>query len=195
MIHRRILYDDKLGVGEALNETAYGEGLVVRGKHYLNIEYPNTSALYHRVHCQQLYLHPIETYSLINSSYLNYSFSHRQTWSALTDSLPLNIHLLTFDQLNQKDYLIRLEHYFELNEDILYSFPTKINLQSIFNSIGIINNILELTLTADLQLSHVKRLQWIIDNEKENLLEQYSFNDTNIILNPMQIRTFRVTIL
>ena len=30
---RRLLHDDAFGVGEALNETAFGEGLVVRGKH------------------------------------------------------------------------------------------------------------------------------------------------------------------
>ena len=35
MLHRRLFNDDAFGVGEALNETAYGEGLVVRGKHSL----------------------------------------------------------------------------------------------------------------------------------------------------------------
>lgn len=29
------MHDDAFGVGEALNETAYGHGLVVRGQHYL----------------------------------------------------------------------------------------------------------------------------------------------------------------
>ena len=35
MIHRRLFNDDAFGVGEALNETAYGVGLVVRGQHSL----------------------------------------------------------------------------------------------------------------------------------------------------------------
>lgn len=34
-MHRRILYDDAFGVNEALNETAFGVGLVARGQHYL----------------------------------------------------------------------------------------------------------------------------------------------------------------
>jgi lysosomal alpha-mannosidase len=166
MIHRRILYDDKLGVGEALNESAFGQGLVVCGKHFLSIEPPKSSALYHRVHSQQLYMHPLATYALIKSSYANYSTSYRQTWSALTETLPLNIHLLTLDQLTEKEYLIRLEHYFELDEDDIYSHSTTINLQSIFKSIGTINNTLELTLSANLELSHMKRLHWSTDNEQ-----------------------------
>jgi hypothetical protein len=34
-VHRRILYDDSWGVDEALNETAFGKGLVARGRHYV----------------------------------------------------------------------------------------------------------------------------------------------------------------
>jgi len=34
-LHRRLLFDDAFGVGEPLNETAYGTGLVARGKHWL----------------------------------------------------------------------------------------------------------------------------------------------------------------
>lgn len=34
MVHRRLLHDDAFGVGESLNETAYGKGLVARGIHY-----------------------------------------------------------------------------------------------------------------------------------------------------------------
>lgn len=30
-----MLSDDAKGVGEALNETAYGEGIIARGKHYV----------------------------------------------------------------------------------------------------------------------------------------------------------------
>lgn len=35
MVHRRLLHDDAFGVDEALNETAFGKGLIVRGRHYI----------------------------------------------------------------------------------------------------------------------------------------------------------------
>ena len=35
MIHRRTFVDDRYGVGEALDEHAFGVPLVVRGKHLL----------------------------------------------------------------------------------------------------------------------------------------------------------------
>lgn len=40
MVHRRLLHDDAFGVGEALNEIAYGQGIVARGKHYLYLGPP-----------------------------------------------------------------------------------------------------------------------------------------------------------
>lgn len=33
-VHRRLLHDDAFGVGEALNESAYGKGLIARGSTY-----------------------------------------------------------------------------------------------------------------------------------------------------------------
>lgn len=37
MVHRRLMHDDNCGVNEALNETAFGQGLVARGVHYLSV--------------------------------------------------------------------------------------------------------------------------------------------------------------
>lgn len=45
-IHRRLLNDDAFGVGEALNETVDGIGLVARGAHYLTFgKYDSTSKI------------------------------------------------------------------------------------------------------------------------------------------------------
>jgi len=197
MVHRRLLHDDRLGAGEALNESAFGEGLVVRGKHFLVVEPPETSALYHRVGSQRLYMHPLATYSITPQSYESYSAAYQQTWSALTDALPLNVHLLTLDQLGPNEYLIRVEHYFELHEDETYSHPVTFDLQSLFKSIGTISNTVELTLGANLPLADMKRLNWVTGGEELSQMtipKERSLQDTNITLNPMQIRTFSVTV-
>jgi lysosomal alpha-mannosidase len=41
MLHRRMIYYESVSLAEALNETAFGKGLVVRGKHVLILETPN----------------------------------------------------------------------------------------------------------------------------------------------------------
>ncbi|CAF1141929.1 unnamed protein product [Rotaria sordida] len=198
MVHRRLLHDDSMGVDEALNETAYDKGLVVSGKHILFFDQPSDSAQLHRIGAQQLFMYPLATYALPNtSSYTNYSDMFRQSWSALSDAMPLNVHLLTFDQLAPKQYLVRVEHYFELNEDEFYSKSVTIDLQTLFKSIGTINEMTELILTANLPLSELHRLDWITKDQESShidMFQQYLSNVTIITLNPMQIRTFQVII-
>lgn len=165
MLHRRIVYTDGISLNEALNETAYGKGLVVRGKHYLVVDRPADSARVHRIDAQKLFMHPLATYSIPDTpSYTNYSTKYHQTWSALSETIPLNVHLLTFDQLSPKQFLVRVEHYFELSEDEIYSQPVTIDLQTLFTSIGMINNIEELILTANLPLISLRRLEWITND-------------------------------
>jgi lysosomal alpha-mannosidase len=166
MVHRRLLHDDSRGVREPLNETAFGEGLVVRGRHILIVEPPASSALYHRVGSQRLFMHSLATFALTQLSYASYSASYRQTWSALTDTLPDNVHLLTLDQLGPKEYLIRVEHFFELNEDDTYSHPVTFDLQSIFKALGTISNAVEMTLGGNLALADMHRLDWLTDHEE-----------------------------
>ena len=171
MLHRRLVWDDKFGTHENLNETAYGKGLVVRGRHILLLEPPAMSARYHRVDSQRIYMHPLATYAVTQQSYAEYSAAYRQTWSALADQLPLNVHLLTLDQLGPKDYLVRIEHYFELFEDDTYSQPVTLDLQSIFQSIGKINNLVELTLGANFELEKLQRLNWTTNSGESSFVD------------------------
>jgi lysosomal alpha-mannosidase len=174
MVHRRILHDDGFGVGECLNETAYDKGLVVSGKHILLIDRPSDSARLHRVGAQELFMYPLATYSLPNTSfYANYSDMYRRSWSALSDVMPLNVHLLTFDQLSPKKYLVRVEHYFELNEDEIYSQPVTIDLQTLFKSIGTIAETVELILTANLPLSQLHRLDWMTKDHESSHVDTF----------------------
>jgi hypothetical protein len=114
----------------------------------------------HRTNAQQLYMQPISTFALTNMSYANYSMNYRQTWSALVDTMPRNLHLLTLDQLSLKQFLVRVEHYFELNEDDIYSQPIQIDLQKLLTSLGKIVDFVELILTGNMPLAEMKRLNW-----------------------------------
>ncbi|CAF4058122.1 unnamed protein product [Rotaria sp. Silwood2] len=196
MLHRRILHDDSQGVAESLNETAYGQGLVVRGRHSLILEPPTTSALIHRVTAQRIYMHTLSTYAIPPLSYLNYTNKYRLTWSALSTVMPVNVHLLTFDQLDAKKIVVRVEHFFERNEDAIYSQPVTFDLQSLFNSLGTIKDLLELTLGANFSLNDLHRLVWRTSEGEtsNNTSKQSPLTGTMIALNPMQIRTFQVTL-
>ena len=57
-LHRRMLHDDCFGVDEALNETAYGTGLVARGSHYLLMGVPEQQAATDREFTQKKVLAP-----------------------------------------------------------------------------------------------------------------------------------------
>lgn len=58
MVHRRLLHDDSFGVDEQLDETAFGDGLTVRGTHYLVLSEPADAAQRYRLLAQELYKNP-----------------------------------------------------------------------------------------------------------------------------------------
>ena len=198
LIHRRIPYSQPDSWEQPLNETAYGQGLVVRGKHLSTIDSPSMSARLHRINAQQLFMQPMMTFTLTNLSYNNYSTMYRQSWSSLLNStIPSNLHLLTLDQLTSNQYLIRLEHFFELNEDPIYSQPIQIDLQLLFESFGEITNVTEMILTANRPFNQINRLNWTTTNDHQssfyNFPSSISNTTTTILLHPMQIRTFQIT--
>lgn len=62
MVHRRLLHDDSFGVDEQLNETAFGDGLTVRGTHYLVLSDSADAAGRYRLLAQELYKTPQITF-------------------------------------------------------------------------------------------------------------------------------------
>ncbi|CAF1467200.1 unnamed protein product, partial [Adineta ricciae] len=112
-------------------------------------------------------------------------------------SLPVNVHLLTLDQLSAKVFLLRVEHYFETDEDAVYSKSVEIDLQSVFHVLGKITDLTELTLVANLPLTNMKRLTWRTDRNESSYWKSTDsrfFQTTMVTLNPMQIKTFQVTV-
>ncbi|CRK86319.1 CLUMA_CG000160, isoform A [Clunio marinus] len=197
MVHRRLLRDDTFGVGEPLNETAYGEGLIVRGKHWI---FFGTSKIkkFERIHQNELHLPNWLFFDNLNDiTSFEWALTYNLMHSGLKTSLPTNVHLLTYEPWKENSILIRFEHIFESNEDGELSKPAIFNISEVFH--GAVD-FTEMTLAANQLREELNRLNF---NEEEVLLQQNDKKtnlqliakilDPMIVLEPMEIRTFIVT--
>ncbi|XP_032680589.1 lysosomal alpha-mannosidase isoform X2 [Odontomachus brunneus] len=200
MLHRRLLKDDAFGVGEALNESAYGEGLVVRGTHYLfggGLNNLDEFALKEKELALKLILQPWILGAPANLNDLRDAHStYRNFISGLKKSLPPNVHILTLEPWKDGTILLRLEHLFEVGEAQQMSQPVEVNIQDLFSTFSILS-IEETTLGANQRLSDMKRMKWkpetndILQETEENIQPVQIQDDViNVLLKPMEIRTF-----
>lgn len=214
MIHRRLLHDDAFGVGEALNETAFGKGLVARGKHYLifsDLITPDCDfGCQHRTLGEQLMLQPILSFNPSTDSTQAWKNTHNTQWSGLKHPLPENVHLLTLEPWLNGTLLLRLEHMYEKQESEHLSSPVTVDLDGLFSDLEILSAA-EMTLAANLLKKDESRYQWNvgshpsmnhIDRVKELRDEAEGAGDDDnddsntllVTLNPMEIRTFVLTV-
>lgn len=196
MLHRRLLHDDAFGVGEALNESAQGVGLVTRITHRFSTESDQNQ----RKHAIQVGLHPSAFVSDANN--LNYDdwLKLKNEYSWLNTKLPEGIHLLTLEPWG-KDILMRLEN-------ILEDSTLEVDIGSILKNIKV-KSIKETTLAANQWINDHKQWEWNTEerfvknfNEKYGSFDKTKYSiDTNtklednglkISLRANQIRTFVV---
>ncbi|XP_050460750.1 lysosomal alpha-mannosidase isoform X2 [Cataglyphis hispanica] len=200
MLHRRLLKDDAFGVDEALNETAFGEGLVVRGTHYLfggKMKNVDQFVLKEKELALKLALHPWILGTSINSSNVEKFADAKFLISGLNKALPPNVHILTLEPWKDDTILLRLEHIFEVDEAQQMSKPVLINIQDLFSTFSI-QSIKETTLGANQLLSENDPMKWepetndIILDKEENIqhVEVHGDMMIHVLLNPMEIRTF-----
>ncbi|XP_058064992.1 lysosomal alpha-mannosidase-like, partial [Anopheles bellator] len=165
MVHRRLLRDDRFGVGEALNETQFGGGLIARGKHWL-IFGPSskvgaqgqTQAAKERVLQRRVHLAPWVFNAKSNGvSFEDFSGQTRRNFASVKDVLPLSVHLLTLEPWTDDEVLVRFEHIFETNEDPSYSQPVEFDIQDWFEHYQI-TDIKETTLAGNQLKSASQRL-------------------------------------
>ena len=75
-LHRRMLKDDRRGVGEPLNETGqFGEGLIIRGKHFVLVDDIDKSSTAHRLMAEQLFLAPRLSFNPSTTSNLSQQYN------------------------------------------------------------------------------------------------------------------------
>ncbi|KAM4594230.1 lysosomal alpha-mannosidase isoform 1-T2 [Fundulus diaphanus] len=193
MLHRRLLYDDYRGVGEALDERSeiFPDGLVVRGRLLLSLERPAVAADTHRPLAQEVVSQPLLSFTdggLSQNAALEFS--------GLQASLPPAVHLLTLSQWDEESVLLRLEHQFQSWESKVNSQPVTVNLQKLFSTLDVLG-VSELNLSANQWKEEMSRFDWTPEKEEKPLLK--TFEDPSVwevTLRPMEMRTFllRVTL-
>ena len=200
MLHRRLLRDDAFGVGEALNETAFGEGLVVRGSHYVvggSIRDSDEFAMKEKSLTLKMLLRPWTLITPITNGTIMADAATSEG-SGLAKKLPPNIHILTLEPWKDGTILLRLEHIFEVGETENLSKPVDINIQDLFSTFTI-TSIEETTLGGNQWLKDLDRMKW--EAETNDVLQTQGTSTplveigegvTNVLLKPMEIRTFIV---
>lgn len=121
--------------------------------------------------------------------------------SAMAASLPPQIHLLTFEPWRKNTLLLRFEHIFETLEDDNHSKPVTFNVKDVFGGF-VITEMRETMLAANRWRDESSRLQFKANITRDASLEMKKLpdaqpnadNDYTITLEPMQIRTFIVTV-
>jgi lysosomal alpha-mannosidase len=197
MLHRRLLFDDSLGVSEPLNETGIdGKGLVNIGKLNLLFSSIENAARLHRNLAMEVNMKPLLIFSKDSSLIGNVN-------SKVTFNLPPNLHLLSlindFDStLSVLSVTARFEHFFEKNEDEEMSKPVSVDLGEAFQSIQFrLVGIEELSLGANMPVEDLnERLKWE-HKSAETKIKAKTKTISSFVMNfePMQIRTFRLYLI
>lgn len=200
MLHRRLLYDDARGVGEALDETvcvgSMCEGLTVRGNYYLGIHKKGDGSRWRRTTGQEIYSPLVLAFGHENQEEWKASHITKATIMNPYYSLPPNVALITLQELDNGGVLIRLAHLYEAGEDADYSTITKVLLKEMFAGKRI-KAIKETSLSANQGKNEMKKMSWNIEHDSGSEAAPIRGGPVDmslliVELGPMEIRTFIV---
>lgn len=135
-------------------------------------------------------------------SYLLIAEAHyNEIFLGLKRKLPPNIHLLSFEPFDQENVLVRLEHFFEINEDQQYSKSRKINLEDLFVGYEILSyKEMALNVVSEKYVAESTRMKFETTFNPyanfNNIFVSSEDNETlppnTVLLKPMEIRTFLI---
>ncbi|XP_058107978.1 alpha-mannosidase-like isoform X3 [Magnolia sinica] len=198
MLHRRMVHDDSRGVGEALDEIVCVEdtceGLTIRGYYYISINQLGFGARWRRTVGQQVY----------SPFLLAFTHEEEESWKAShlvnatsmdpNYSLPPNVAVITLQELDDGNVLLRLAHVYEAGEDAEYSSTAKVELKKIFAT-RMIKEVKETSLSTNQDKSEMRSMKWKVEGdngESPTPVRGSPINNATLIveLGPMEIRTF-----
>lgn len=202
MLHRRLLKDDGRGVAEALNETVCAQdkcvGLTVQGKYYFKIDRLGEGAKWRRSFGQQIYSPLLLAFSEQDED--NWFISHTPMFSGMDSSysLPENVAMITLQELDDGNILLRLAHLYEVGEDKDLSSMANVELKKLFPSKKI-GKVMETNLSANQERAEMekKRLVWKSQGSSAKVSKVMRGGPIDPIelileLGPMEIRTLLI---
>ncbi|KAI3727103.1 hypothetical protein L1987_66912 [Smallanthus sonchifolius] len=204
MLHRRLLYDDGKGVAEALNETVCVgndcRGLAVQGKYYIRMDPLGEGAKWRRSYGQEIYSPLLLAFTEQDGNKATNFQVSKFSGMDSTYSLPDNVVLLTLQELEDGNVLLRLAHLYEIGEDKDLSVMTSVELKKLLSKRKIIK-VSEMSLSANQGREEMekKRLVWKVEGSKSDeptVQRGGPVDPKNLVveLAPMEIRTFIITV-
>ncbi|KAH1115016.1 hypothetical protein J1N35_008394 [Gossypium stocksii] len=200
MLHRRLLHDDGRGVAEALNETVCVQnkcsGLTIVGKYYLRIDPLGEAAKWRRSFGQEIYSPFLLAFTQQEGD--GWTHSHVSSFSGMDPSyvLPDNVAMITLQELDNGQVLLRLAHLYEVGEDKDLSVMASVQLKKVFAHKKI-NKVTEMSLSANQGRVEMekKRLVWKVKGSPEEVPKVVRGGPVDpaalvVELAPMEIRTF-----
>ncbi|KAK3006027.1 hypothetical protein RJ639_016109 [Escallonia herrerae] len=200
MLHRRLLHDDSGGLVFQLNETVCVlnacMGLTIQGKYYLRIDPLGEGAKWRRSFGQEIYSPFLLAFTEQDGS--KWTDFEVSTFSGVDPlySLPDNVAIITLQELEDGDALLRLAHLYEVGEDADLSNIASVELEKLF-SIRKISKVSEMSLSANQEREAMekKRLVWKVEgshDERPTSPRGGPVDPLKLVveLAPMEIRTF-----
>ncbi|XP_009386958.2 alpha-mannosidase isoform X1 [Musa acuminata AAA Group] len=201
MLHRRLLFDDSRGVGEALDEQVCVsnacEGLTARGNYYISVNKFGSGAYWRRTCGQQIYSPLLLAFSQEDEESWKSSHVAKSTSMDVGYNLPPNVAIITLQDLDDGTTLFRLAHLYEAAEDLQYSTMAVVELKKVFAG-KMIKELRETNLSANQNKTNMKKMKWRTEGDvgtvSAPIIRGSPVDNTTLVveLGPMEIRTFLI---